>query len=64
MFDFSKARKSSEKMENSIALSEFLNGYTSVSLYVHIRQHKKILCCSKTVVSTTKIFHIEVNVAH
>ena len=32
-------------------------------LYAHIRQHKKILCCTKTVVSTKKIFHIEVNVA-
>ena len=32
-------------------------------LYAHIRLHKKILCCTKTVVSTKKIFHIEVNVA-
>ena len=48
-------------MENSIALSDFLNGYTSVSLYsqhslssdsVRVAQknvmlHKKMLCCTK-----------------
>ena len=31
--DFSKARKSSPKLENSMVLSDFLNGYTSASLY-------------------------------
>ena len=31
-FDFSKARKLSQKVENSMALSDFLNGYASVSL--------------------------------
>ena len=66
-----------------MALSDFFNGYASVSLYsrfpyAHIRYilHKKMLrvaqknvtCCiknvlpvaQKTVVSTKKIFHIEV----
>ena len=31
--DFSKARKSSPKVENSMVLSDFLYGYTSASLY-------------------------------
>ena len=52
-----------------MALSDFLNGYTSVSfyhdaLYAHIGQHKKSCVALKIVMSTTKkIFHIEVNVA-
>ena len=51
-----------------MALSDFLNGYTSVSfyhdaLYAHIGQHKKSCVALKIVMSTTKkIFHIEVNV--
>ena len=45
-----------------MALSDFRNGYTSVSLYsdvlyADIRQHKKLLCQQK------KIFRIEINVA-
>ena len=31
--------------------------------YAHIRQHKKILCCTKNCCVNKKIFHIEVNVA-
>ena len=52
-----------------MALSDFLNGYTSVLfihnvLYAHFRQHKKILCCTKNCCVNKKIFHIEeVNVA-
>ena len=45
-----------------MALSDFRNEYTSVSLYsdvlyADIRQHKKLLCQQK------KIFRIEINVA-
>ena len=40
-----------------MALSDFRNGYTSVSLYSDIRQHKKLLCQQK------EIFRIEINVA-
>ena len=51
-----------------MALPEFLNAYTSVSLfqddlYAHIRQHKKILCCTKNCFVNKKIFNIEVNAA-
>ena len=69
-----------------MALSDFLNGYTSVSLYsrcylcshsVHVAQknitcwtkkcyvlHKKVLTLAqKTVASTKKIFHLEVQCA-
>ena len=56
-------------MENNVALSDFLNGYTSVSLYsrysfcsysVGVAQ-KTVTCCTKNyVVSAKKIFHIEV----
>ena len=30
-------------------------------LYAHIRQHEKILFCTKNCVKQKKIFHIEVN---
>ena len=33
VFDFSKATKSSQKVEKSMALSHILSDYTSVSLY-------------------------------
>ena len=33
VFDFSKARKLSQKLENSMVVSDFLNGNTSVPLY-------------------------------
>ena len=33
VFDFSEARKLSQKVENSMKLADFLNSYTSVSLY-------------------------------
>ena len=32
-FDFSEARKSSQKVDNSMALSDFLNSHTFASLY-------------------------------
>ena len=46
----------------------FFNGCTSYLyredvLCAHIRQHKKILCCTKSCCVNKKIFHIEVNVA-
>ena len=52
-----------------MALSDFLNGYRSVSLYsdviyAHIRQHKKVLYCTKNCcVNKKNIFRIEINVA-
>ena len=52
-----------------MALSDFLNGYRSVSLYsdviyAHIRQHKKVLYCTKNCcVNKKSIFRIEINVA-
>ena len=50
-----------------MALTDFLNGYTSVFirdvLYAHNRQHKKILCCTKNYCVIKKIFNIEVNAA-
>ena len=68
MFDFSKARKSSQKVENNMALSDFLNGYTSVSLFtmffmLTLGSTRKSCVAQKTVLSTKEIFHIEVNVA-
>ena len=50
-----------------MVLSDFHNGFTFLFihdvLYAHIRQHKKILCCTKNCCVNKKIFHIEVNVA-
>ena len=49
-------------MENSMTLSDFLNGYTSVSLYsryslsshsVRVAQ-KNVICCTKNYVVSTK----------
>ena len=62
MFDFSKARKSSQKLENSTALSDFPNSYTSVSIYSrcslcsHYAAQKKSCVAQKIVVSTKKYF--------
>ena len=65
MFDFSKARKSSQKVGSSMAILDFLNGCTCFSLYKMLTLgstknlvfHKKLLCQQK------KIFPIEINVA-
>ena len=70
MFDFSKVRKSSHKVENSMVLSDFLNGYhICFSLFtmffmLTLGSTKKFCVTQKTVVSNKKkIFQIEVNVA-
>ena len=67
-FDFSIAKKLSQKLKNSITFSDFLIGYISVSFYwlyslcsyyVHVAE-KTVTCCTKSyAVSTKKIFHIE-----
>ena len=51
-FNFSKARRLSQKVKNSMALSDFLNGYTFVSLYSryylcsrYVRVAKKFVSC-------------------
>ena len=69
-FDFSKARKSSQKVENNMAHSDFLNG-SNLFLFIHDIYHphiplsilsflKEVTCCTKNVVSTKKVIHIEV----
>ena len=52
VFDFSKARNSSQKVENSMDFQIFLMAahlflFIHDVPYAHIRQHKKILCCTK-----------------
>ena len=58
-FDFSKTRKSSQKVENSTALSDFLNGYTPVSLYSRysLCLNKK-LCCVEKIFKLKKIYKL------
>ena len=66
-FDFSKARRLSQKVKNSMALSDFLSGYIFVSLYSryylcsrYVRVAKNLFCVAVLTINcavlTKKIF--------